>query len=103
MKTSRRSTQPNPNIIKNWLTENGDPAIAKLVARNIAIAKKIKSILDEKGIKPVQLAEQLGKDKSEISKWLSGQHNFTIHTLVKIELALDEDIIHVEPKNELYI
>lgn len=101
MKTSRRHTQANPNVINNWLENNGDPTISKLVERNIAIADKIKMILNAKGIKPILFAEQMGKDKSEISKWLSGQHNFTMKTIVKIEEALGEDLIHIEPKERI--
>ena len=33
---------------------------------------------------------------AEISKWMSGQHNFTIATIAKIEVALGEDILSVK-------
>ncbi len=100
MKTSRRRTE-SPNVINDWVAEKGDPAIALLVEKNMAIADRIKDILDAKGLKPVHLAEMLGKDKSEISKWLTGQHNFTTKTIVKIEAALAEEIIHIEPKERI--
>lgn len=51
MKISRRkSNQENPNkldkgIIDSWLNEHGDPAIDRLVKKNLAIAKKIQEVL----------------------------------------------------------
>jgi hypothetical protein len=33
---------------------------------------------------------------AEIYKWMSGQHNFTIATIAKIEVALGEDILSVK-------
>ena len=41
------------------------------------------------------LAEKLGKKESEVSKWLTGRHNFTTKTLAHISLALGEDVITV--------
>ena len=37
----------------------------------------------------------LNKKESEISKWLSGTHNFEIKTIAKIESVLEENIIQV--------
>lgn len=109
MKVSRRkSAQENPEnmgkgIIDSWLEKHGDPAIDRLVKKNLAIANKIKSILDEKKLKPVDLAKLMNKQKSEISKWLSGQHTFSMRTISDIENVLDTDIVHIEPKvNNVY-
>jgi len=35
----------------------------------------------------------MGKKESEISKWLSGTHNFTIETIAKIQGELKEVLI----------
>ena len=42
------------------------------------------------------MAKATGKKNTEISKWLSGQHNFTIATIARIEAALGEDILSVK-------
>jgi len=108
MKISRRkSAQENPNknkgIINAWLDQYGDPAIDRLVKKNLAIACKIQEVLDRKDMKAVDLANKMSKQKSEISKWLSGQHTFSMRTITAIETALDSDIVHVEPKvNNVY-
>lgn len=85
------------NVIDNWLKDNGDPAIERLVKKNLAIANKIASLLESKGMKPADLAAAMGKQRSEVSKWLSGQHTFTTKTITKIEEVLAQDIIHIEP------
>lgn len=56
---------------------------------------QIYTYLDEKGWDQKTLAEKLNKSESEISKLLSGKHNFTLETLAKIEDALQEDIFIV--------
>ena len=63
------------------------------VDKSIAIADRIVMIMKAKKIKPSQLAEATGKSKAEVSRWLSGMHNFTVRTLAKIEAALGEDVI----------
>lgn len=88
-------TFPKENIIDNWLDQNGDPEIARLVERNLAIANRVITILKEKGIKKSQLAELLGKKPSEITKWISGTHNLTMKSIVKMEVALGVDLLYV--------
>lgn len=92
---------PKNNIINDWLQENGNPEIAKLVEKNLAIANKIHEMLEERGLKAADLARMLKKTPSEISKWLSGTHTFTTKTITKIETILGDDIIHVEPQREI--
>ena len=36
---------------------------------------------------------KMGKRESEISKWLTGRHNFTTNTISGISMALGEPII----------
>lgn len=91
---------PKNNIINDWLQENGNPEIAKLVEKNLAIANKIHEMLEERGLKAADLARMLKKTPSEISKWLTGTHTFTTKTITKIETILGEDIIHIEAQKE---
>ena len=92
---------PKNNIINDWLQENGNPEIAKLVEKNLAIANKIHEMLEERGLKAADLARMLKKTPSEISKWLTGTHTFTTKTITKIETILGEDIIHIEAQKEI--
>lgn len=62
---------------------------------SFAIADRIDEVLKQKGMTQRELAQRLGKRESEISKWLTGRHNFTTNTIARISLVLDAPIIHV--------
>lgn len=46
----------------------------------------------------IDLAKKFGKSPSEITKWLSGNHNFTVDTLIEIERVLDIKLLAPEEK-----
>jgi ribosome-binding protein aMBF1 (putative translation factor) len=87
------------NINDNEFIDNllkSIPEQTKRSARiSLDIASQINSILKRKNITQRELALRLNKKESEISKWLSGNHNFTIKTLASIETILGEEIISV--------
>ena len=58
-------------------------------ASRMAIAAKIAKTLEKRNMSQKEFSRILGKRPSEISKWLSGKHNFTTDTLSDIEHALD--------------
>ena len=66
------------------------------VKMSIDIANKICAILKKKKMTQRDLAIKLGKRENEISRWLSGSHNFTISTIAKIEASLGQRIIQVK-------
>lgn len=48
---------------------------------SFAIADRLDVLIKEKGLSKKEFADAIGKRPSEITKWLSGQHNFTIRTI----------------------
>src|SRR6056297_3729212 len=84
---------------RNNRLENRRKKISKdvdlYVNQSFDIVDRIHEILAKQGKEQKDLARELGKKESEISKWMSGTHNFTIKTLAKIEAVLDEPIIQV--------
>ena len=78
------------------ILSNIPKGIQKEVDMFYAIAARIDEILKRKGWNQADLAKAMGKKEAEISKWLSGSHNFTISTLARIETVLEEDIISVK-------
>ena len=72
-----------------------NPEARRMVDLSFRIVDRIHEILKEKGLKQKDLALRLGKNESEISKWMRVTHNFTIDTRVSIENVLGEPIIEV--------
>lgn len=60
------------------------------------IAYKITTALKHKGWKKQDLAQKLMRTSSEISKWVSGKHNFTIDTLHEIEECLGINLLNTK-------
>jgi ribosome-binding protein aMBF1 (putative translation factor) len=56
---------------------------------------RINQILQEKGYSQKSLADKLEKRPSEIHKWLSGDHNFTLRSIAKLEAELGEILLEV--------
>lgn len=62
------------------------------------VVDRIHEILNDQGMSQKELALRLGKKESEISKWLSGEHNMTVKSLLKIEAVLGKPIVRVVNK-----
>lgn len=60
------------------------------------ISNRLDSLMKEKGLSKKQLADAIGKRPSEITRWLSGEHNFTISTLAMLSSFFGQPIISVE-------
>lgn len=69
--------------------------VTKQVDWSFAIADKIAARLKELDISQKDFALMAGKTQAEVSRWLSGTHNFTIRTLAKISTVLGQDFIKV--------
>lgn len=72
-----------------------------LIDDSFALADRIHFLLEKHGITQRELAKRLNKKESQISKWLSGGHNFTQATLTKIGLAIGEKIYTIPDEKEL--
>ncbi len=62
------------------------------IDRAMEITEQIFQILESKGYNQKNFAEILGKSEAEVSKWLSGYHNFTLRSLTLIESKLEKNI-----------
>lgn len=60
-----------------------------------AISDRIYDLMQERGLTKKQFADALGRRPSEITKWLSGRHNFTISTLAMLSTFFGKSIITV--------
>lgn len=59
------------------------------------ISNRLDALMHEKGLTKKQFADAIGKRPSEITRWLSGEHNFTISTLGMLSSFFGAPIISV--------
>ena len=71
--------------------------VKRQVDLSFAIADRIDSLLRRKNITQKELARTMGKTEAEVSRWLTGRHNFTLRTISAIETALGENLIVALP------
>lgn len=83
------------NPILEQIRKNRPKYVDVFVDLAFDLAERLQSIMDEQGLDQKGLAKLLNKHESEISKWLSGNHNFTFKTLAKIQVALDATLVKV--------
>lgn len=61
-----------------------------------AVSNRIYELMSQRGLTKLQFAQALGRKPSEITKWLSGQHNFTLKTLTMLSAFFGEPLIQVK-------
>ena len=71
------------------------PELKKQLDMSFAIADKLDAALKERGLTQKEFAHMIGHTQAEVSRWLSGTHNFTLATLAKISVALDVNLFTV--------
>lgn len=86
------------NMIDNWLSEHGNPEINQFIDKNLDIVDKVHAVLKERNLSKADFAKLLGKKPSEVSRWLTGMHNLTLKSIVKMEIALGIDLIYTAPE-----
>ena len=65
------------------------------VDMEMALSDHIYELMTARGLTKAEFARAIGKRPCEITKWLSGQHNFTIKTLAMLSTFFGESIISV--------
>ena len=74
--------------------------IQQEVDLEFAISNRINELMVQRGLTKLEFtklefAQALGKRPSEVTKWLSGQHNFTIRTLSALSEFFGESLVRV--------
>ena len=90
----------NKNMITDWLDQYGDNEISQFIDKNLEITENVNRILKEKGWAKAAFALKIGKKPSEVTRWLSGMHNLTLKSIIKMEVALGVNLIHTTPIKE---
>lgn len=92
-------SETNEKDLLSELLENISQKEQAKTDKKMILATKIVNAIKAKGLKKSEFAEQMAKVPSEISKWLSGTHNFTIDTLMDIEKELSINLIDISNRN----
>jgi len=71
------------------------------VGKSMDVVERIYEIMETKGLNQKDLAKLLGKSPSEINKWLTGSHNFTLKSIAKLEAVLEDDVIQIASKQKI--
>ena len=85
------------------LTDETDEKEYKRTEKRMMMAARIDEARRSKGWKNKDLAKALEKKPSEISKYLSGTHNFTVDTLSDLEEVLGIQLLSLKAKPKTQI
>lgn len=86
----------NNNLIEQLL-DYISPEESLRIENRMLLAAKIDDALKAKGWKKKDLMEALGKkNQSEVTKWLSGTHNFTADLLTDLGRVLNTNFFNLE-------
>lgn len=91
MKKATKSLRESLNVTPE------EKALARI---SFEISNRIDFLMHEKGLSKKQFAEAIGKCPSEVTRWLSGEHNFTIATLGMLAKFFGQPIVTVYFENE---
>jgi transcriptional regulator with XRE-family HTH domain len=78
------------------LIDSITPEVKRYTRLKFDIADAIMTHLKNQGKTQKDFAETLEKSESGISKWLTGQHNLTVKSIARMEVALGIEIIKVQ-------
>lgn len=81
--TNKPAKKHRSPIISELLNEIS-PVERLQTKTKMSLASKLYDLISEKGWGKSEFASLVGKQPSEVTKWLSGTHNFTIDTLAEI-------------------
>lgn len=70
-------------------------SLQKEIELSFQISDRIHALMQARGLTKKQFADALGKRPCEVTKWLSGQHNFTIATLGVLQSFFGQSIVTV--------
>ena len=83
-----RSEKYTSDFLESLLGEL-DPLDSEMVKNKMLIAVRIAKGIEKRNLTKSKFAKLLGRQPSEVTKWLSGTHNFTVDLLTEIGKELD--------------
>lgn len=80
------------NVIDR-IKQRTTPEQKAFVKKNLSIVHQITELIKANDWTQKEFAQKLGKNESEVSKWLTGMHNISLKSIAKMEAVLKADII----------
>jgi len=96
MNKARKHSSPLIKELKSRIPQT----MKESINRRMSLAARIDDVLQTRGLTNQEFAFMMGKKPSEISRWLSGTHNFTTETLWEIERVLNIQLLVSSPRKE---
>jgi ribosome-binding protein aMBF1 (putative translation factor) len=97
---NRKKTNSTPKTYNSLILESLIETISKEELEKNEnkkrLAIKIADGIEAKGLKKHEFAKKINKNNSEINKWLSGTHNFTVETLFFLQNELGIKLLDLE-------
>jgi transcriptional regulator with XRE-family HTH domain len=97
MNKARKHSSPLIKELKSRIPPN----MKESIERRMSLAARIDDVLQARGLTNQEFAFMMGKKPSEISRWLSGTHNFTTETLWEIERVLNIQLLVSSPQKDI--
>jgi ribosome-binding protein aMBF1 (putative translation factor) len=83
------------------LLDEVSPLEMEQTKTKMKLAARIEDYMRAKGWNKSQFAEKVGKNPSEITKWLSGTQNFTVDVLTEIASTFDIELTDLFGKHPI--
>lgn len=91
-----RNSENQKDVSFDFIMQSVDKTTKRYIDISFDIADILKSYKKTNSLSQKELAEKINKKESELSKWFSGTHNFTIKTIAKIEQLIGRKILFLE-------
>jgi transcriptional regulator with XRE-family HTH domain len=102
MKANNPARKHRSRIVSDLLSEI--TPVEKVQTRTkMSLAARLDDLITARGWGKSEFAEKVNKNPSEITKWLSGNQNFTIDTLSEIAAVLDMSVAELFAPKRLQI
>jgi transcriptional regulator with XRE-family HTH domain len=85
------------------LLDEVTPLEMEQTKNKMQLAARIEDLMIAKGWNKSQFAEKVGKNPSEITKWLSGTQNFTIDVLTEVAFTLGVELTALLGKQQIQV
>lgn len=89
-------SEKQKDISFDIILQNIDKSTSRYVDISFDISDILKNYKKKYFLSQKEIAIKINKKESEISKWFSGTHNFTIKTISKIEELIGRKILFIE-------